>query len=76
MDGGTRHAMAINERARHEPQRSGDGARLNHPARGGKSTSAPFRCARRSPVTTGVDRGASVLRHPARRTAAETIAAP
>ena len=24
MDGGTRNAMATNERARHEPQRSGD----------------------------------------------------
>ena len=32
MDGGTRNAMATNERARHEPQRSGDYARLKHPA--------------------------------------------
>jgi putative FmdB family regulatory protein len=32
MDGGTRSAMATNERARHEPQRSGDYARLKHPA--------------------------------------------
>jgi putative FmdB family regulatory protein len=32
MDGGTRSAMATNERARHEPQRSGNYARLRHPA--------------------------------------------
>ncbi len=32
MDGGTRNAMATNERARHEPKRSGDYARLSHPA--------------------------------------------
>jgi putative FmdB family regulatory protein len=28
----TRQAMAVNERARHEPQRSADYARLRHPA--------------------------------------------
>lgn len=32
MDGGTRNAIATNERARHEPKRSGDYARLKHPA--------------------------------------------
>ncbi|MFZ2989930.1 FmdB family zinc ribbon protein [Ideonella sp.] len=32
MDGGIRTAHATNERARHEPQRSGDYARLKHPA--------------------------------------------
>jgi putative FmdB family regulatory protein len=32
MDGSTRTAMATNERARHEPQRSSDYARLKHPA--------------------------------------------
>lgn len=32
MDGATRTAMGINERARHEPKRSGDYARLKHPA--------------------------------------------
>jgi hypothetical protein len=32
MDGGTRTAMATNERARHEPMRSGEYARLKHPA--------------------------------------------
>ncbi|MDD2880538.1 MAG: zinc ribbon domain-containing protein [Rhodoferax sp.] len=31
MDSGTRHAMATNERARHEPQRSSEYARLRHP---------------------------------------------
>jgi putative FmdB family regulatory protein len=31
MDGGTRSAMSTNERARHEPQRSGDYVRLKHP---------------------------------------------
>ncbi len=31
MDGGVRAAMATNERARHEPRRSGDYARLRHP---------------------------------------------
>jgi putative FmdB family regulatory protein len=32
MDDGTRHAMATNERARHEPLSSGNYARLRHPA--------------------------------------------
>ncbi len=32
MDGGTRRAMDVNERARHEPKRSGDYARLKHPS--------------------------------------------
>lgn len=32
MEGGTRRAMAANERARHEPKHSGDYARLKHPA--------------------------------------------
>lgn len=32
MEGSTRRAMDTNERARHEPQRSGDYARLKHPA--------------------------------------------
>jgi len=32
MEGGTRRAMDANERARHEPKRSGDYARLKHPA--------------------------------------------
>jgi putative FmdB family regulatory protein len=32
LDGGTRRAMDTNERARHEPRRSGDYARLKHPA--------------------------------------------
>lgn len=32
MEGGTRRAMETNERARHEPKRSGDYARLKHPA--------------------------------------------
>ena len=32
MDGGTRNAMATNERARHEPKSSSDYARLKHPA--------------------------------------------
>ena len=31
MDSGTRSAMGVNERARHEPKRSGDYARLKHP---------------------------------------------
>jgi putative FmdB family regulatory protein len=32
MEGSTRRAMDTNERARHEPRRSGDYARLKHPA--------------------------------------------
>ena len=32
MDDGRRNAMATNERARHEPKRSGDYARLKHPS--------------------------------------------
>lgn len=32
MESGTRDAMAVNERARHEPKRSGDYARLRHPS--------------------------------------------
>ena len=40
MDGGTRSAMATNERARHEPQRSGDYARLKHPTGCGCCSSA------------------------------------
>ncbi|MGY4827189.1 FmdB family zinc ribbon protein [Sphaerotilaceae bacterium SBD11-9] len=32
MDGGTRRAIDVNERARHEPKRSGDYARLKHPS--------------------------------------------
>jgi putative FmdB family regulatory protein len=32
MNGGTRRAMDINERARHEPKRSSDYARLKHPS--------------------------------------------
>jgi len=32
LDGNTRSAMDINERARHEPKRSGDYARLKHPS--------------------------------------------
>jgi putative FmdB family regulatory protein len=32
MDSGTRSAIGVNERARHEPKRSGDYARLKHPA--------------------------------------------
>ena len=32
MDDGRRSAMATNERARHEPKRSGDYAQLKHPA--------------------------------------------
>jgi putative FmdB family regulatory protein len=32
MEGGTRSAMDVNERARHEPKRSGDYVRLKHPA--------------------------------------------
>ena len=32
MEGSTRSAMDVNERARHEPKRSGDYARLKHPA--------------------------------------------
>lgn len=32
MDGHTRDAMATNERARHEPKRSSDVARLRHPS--------------------------------------------
>jgi putative FmdB family regulatory protein len=32
MDSGTRHAMATNERAQHEPKTSGEYARLRHPA--------------------------------------------
>ena len=31
MEGETRRAMDLNERARHEPKRSGDYARLKHP---------------------------------------------
>ena len=31
VDDGTRRAMDTNERARHEPQRSGDHTRLRHP---------------------------------------------
>jgi putative FmdB family regulatory protein len=31
LDGGTRTAIATNERARHEPQRSGEYARQRHP---------------------------------------------
>ena len=41
MDGGTRNAMATNERARHAPQRSGDYARLKHPAGCGCCSSGP-----------------------------------
>ena len=32
IEGGTRLAMDTNERARHEPKRSGDYARLKHPS--------------------------------------------
>lgn len=32
MEGSTRRAMDTNERARHEPRRSGEYARLKHPA--------------------------------------------
>jgi putative FmdB family regulatory protein len=32
MENGTRRAVSINERASHEPTRSGDYARLKHPA--------------------------------------------
>lgn len=32
LDGGTRAAMDVNERARHEPRRSGEYQRLRHPA--------------------------------------------
>jgi putative FmdB family regulatory protein len=32
MDGGVRTAIGVNERASHEPKRSGDYARLKHPA--------------------------------------------
>lgn len=32
MEGSTRRAMDVNERARHEPKRSGDYARLKHPS--------------------------------------------
>lgn len=32
MEGSTRRALETNERARHEPKRSGDYARLKHPA--------------------------------------------
>jgi putative FmdB family regulatory protein len=32
LDGGVRAALATNERARHEPRKSGDYARLAHPA--------------------------------------------
>jgi hypothetical protein len=32
LDGATRTALATNERARHEPSRSGEYARLAHPA--------------------------------------------
>jgi putative FmdB family regulatory protein len=32
LDGSTRAAMDTNERARHEPKRSGETARLKHPA--------------------------------------------
>lgn len=32
MDGGTRTAMDVNERSRHEPKRSGDYQRMRHPA--------------------------------------------
>lgn len=32
MEGGIRQALETNERARHEPKRSGDYARLKHPA--------------------------------------------
>jgi putative FmdB family regulatory protein len=32
MNDGTRRAISVNERASHEPKRSGDYARLKHPA--------------------------------------------
>ena len=32
LEAGTRVALATNERARHEPRRSGDHARLKHPS--------------------------------------------
>ncbi len=41
MDAGTRGAMAINERARHEPKRSGDYARLKHPSGCGCCSTRP-----------------------------------
>jgi putative FmdB family regulatory protein len=49
MPDGTRHAIKVNERAAHEPKRSGDYARLRHPsgcgccssARRGATVSAP-----------------------------------
>ena len=49
MADGTRRAIAVNERAAHEPQRSGDYARLKHPsgcgccsgARRGATVTAP-----------------------------------
>lgn len=40
MEGSTRRAMDANERARHEPKRSGDYARLKHPAGCGCCSSA------------------------------------
>lgn len=40
MGDGTRRAMALNERAAHEPKRSGDYARLKHPAGCGCCSSA------------------------------------
>ena len=40
LDGATRTALATNERARHEPRRSGEYARLAHPAGCGCCSSA------------------------------------
>ena len=43
MSATTRSAIATNERARHEPQRSGDYARLKHPAGCGCCSSSASR---------------------------------
>jgi putative FmdB family regulatory protein len=50
LDGGTRSAMDTNERARHEPRRSSDYARLKHPSGCGCCTPG-----KRSATVTGAN---------------------
>lgn len=51
LEAGTRSALEVNERARHEPQRSGDYQRMRHPA--GCGCCSPS--SRRSATVTGAN---------------------
>jgi len=49
LDGATRSAMSINERARHEPKTAGEYARLRHPAGCGCCSTAGRGATRQAP---------------------------